>query len=421
MANNPGVTQPVIPKKSFGARLRDMGPAALVTAAFIGPGTITTATLAGANWKYALLWAMLFATIASIILYEMCGRLGVAGQLGLAGAIRKQYFDHATTRIIIMILVVAAVGIGSCAFETGNISGAAMGLQSLFGIDNRLCIIITAVLAGILLWTGSYKVVERTLVLAVVIMTFIFLVTAVAIRPSISEIMKGLLMPSLPPDSIVTIIGLIGTTVFTYAFFMQASAAKTKWTEANAENIAASRFDTYLSISVGGIISMAIIVVAAGLHGRGIVITDVSQMAVQLEPVLGAWARYFLGVGLFVAGLTSVTTAPLATGFALTEIFGLDTDIKSPMFRVFMGIVLVVGAVVGIAFGKSPVQAILLAQAANGILMPISAVFVLLAVNNKNIVGKYTNKPINNILGWLVVLIVFGLGIRMLLAAIGVI
>lgn len=276
-------------------------------------------------------------------------------------------------------------------------------------------------LSAILLWTGSYKIVERFLVFAVAVMTFIFLVTAVAIRPSIAEIMKGLLMPSVPPDSIMTVVGLIGTTVFTYAFFMQSSAAKTKWREASPENIAASQFDTYLSIGVGGLISIAIIIVAAGMHGRGIEITNAGQMAIQLEPVLGPWARYFFGVGLFVAGLTSTITAPLATGFALTEIFALDTDIKSSMFRVFMGIILLTGAVVGIAFGRSPVQAILLAQAANGILMPISAVFVLLAVNNKNIVGEYTNKPINNILGWLVVLVVFGLGIRMLLTAFGVI
>jgi len=126
---------PTDEKKSGGIvkKLKTMGPAAIVTAAFIGPGTVTTASIAGANYGYALIWAMVFSVFATIILQEMAARLGIVTRKGLGEALREQ-FENPVAKMISIFLVVSAIGIGCAAYETGNILGGALGLQAVTGI-----------------------------------------------------------------------------------------------------------------------------------------------------------------------------------------------------------------------------------------------------------------------------------------------
>lgn len=112
-----------VPGGGFVERLRHIGPAAVVTAAFIGPGTVTTCTLAGVSYKYALLWTMLFSTVATIILQEMSARIGIVTGKGLGAAIKETY-DNPTLRALASVLIVGAIGVGNAAFQSGNITGA---------------------------------------------------------------------------------------------------------------------------------------------------------------------------------------------------------------------------------------------------------------------------------------------------------
>jgi NRAMP (natural resistance-associated macrophage protein)-like metal ion transporter len=397
------------------------GPGALVTAAFIGPGTITTCSLAGAQFGYALLWGMVFSVLATIILQEMAARLGIITRNGLGEALRI-HFSKPAPRIITAILVISAITIGNAAFQTGNILGAALGLQTLFGPDKlslRFWVILTGIAAFILLMAGSYKLIEKILIALVIVMSITFITTAIIISPKMPELMKGMAVPSLPRGSVLTLVGLIGTTVVPYNLFLHASAVRERWQ--SPSDIPEARWDLSISVILGGLISMAIIVTSAvAFFGTGRDVTTASDLAVQLEPLLGRWAKYVFSTGLFAAGISSAITAPLAAAYATAGIMGWKRDLHSWRFRMIWMFILMAGILFSL-IGFKPLQAILFAQAANGILLPLIAVYLLVVMNSRKIMGDNVNTTLSNILGGIVVLTAMGLGVRSILHVIGII
>lgn len=401
--------------KGFIAKLKTMGPAAVVTAAFIGPGTVTTASLAGANYGYALLWAMVFSVIATIVLQEMSARLGIVTRKGLGEALREQ-FDNPVMKYVSIFLVISAIGIGCAAYETGNILGGALGLEAVTGISMNIWGPLMGIGAFALLYTGSYKLVEKFLVGLVVAMSCIFITTAIIVRPDLGMIAKGLI-PSVPEGSVFIVIALIGTTVVPYNLFLHSSAVQERWKDASG--ISESKADIMVSMILGGLISMAVIVTAsAAFFGTGIAISNAGEMAQQLEPLLGSWAKNIFALGLFSAGLSSAVTAPLAAAYATAGALGWEKDMKDKKFRAIWMVVLLIGIVFS-AIGLKPLSAIIFAQAANGIMLPIVAIFLLYVMNNKNRLKEYVNSSASNILGFMVVLVAIGLGLKSLAKVFG--
>jgi NRAMP (natural resistance-associated macrophage protein)-like metal ion transporter len=404
-------------KKGFIQRLKTMGPAAIVTAAFIGPGTITTASIAGARFGYALIWAMVFSIFATIVLQEMSARLGIVTRKGLGTALREQ-FTNPIAKYGSIFLVVSAIGIGCGAYETGNILGGAMGLEAVTGISMNIWGPLMGIGGYFLLRTGNYKFVEKFLIGLVVLMSATFITTAIVVSPDWSEIFKGMFVPTVPKGSVFLIMALVGTTVVPYNLFLHSSAVQERWKDATG--LKESRSDIFLSIILGGLISIAVIITAsAAFFGTNIAINNAGDMAKSVEPLLGSWAKYFFAFGLFAAGLSSTITAPLAAAYATAGAMGWEADFKDKKFKAVWTTVILVGVVFS-AVGLKPLSAIIFAQAANGILLPIIAIFLLYAMNNKKRLGKYVNTPLSNILGIMVVLVACGLGIRGILRVIGV-
>jgi manganese transport protein len=400
-----------------GARRRGGGPGWLVAAAFIGPGTVTTATVAGARFGTALLWALLFSTLATIVLQEMSARLGLVSGGGLGEAIRRR-FAGGLPRVLAGVLVVSAIGVGNAAYQTGNLLGAGLGLQGALGGDVRLWAGAVAACAAALLARGSYRLLQRALGLLVALMSVGFVVTAVAVLPPLPELLRGAFVPSLPEGGLLLALGLVGTTVVPYNLFLHATAVRERWgDEADLPEV---RRDLLLSIAVGGAVSCAILVTAAGTLSSGVgTVASAADMALALEPVLGAWARVLFAGGLFAAGMTSSVTAPLAAGWAVAGALGWRADLRSPGVRAVWITVLLVGTGFAVA-GVRPVPAILFAQAANGLLLPAVAIFLLLAVNDVRSMGGKRNGILSNALGGAVVLVALVLGVRGILQALGI-
>lgn len=409
-------------KKSLWQKLVSIGPGAVVVAAFIGPGTVTTCTLAGVNYKYALLWAMLFSTIATIILQEMSARVGIISNKGLGSTIREAFAENPTLKYVVIVLVLAALGIGNSAFQSGNISGASMGLQVILGGSKQVFVVLIALVASFLLWTGSYKLIEKVLLGIVIMMSIVFIATAIIISPNWSEVFKGLFIPTIPQGALLVTLGLIGTTVVPYNLYLHSSASAERWGsyKDKKEAISESKLDAIISIGLGGLISMAIIITSSSMFGTGVQIKSAADMARQLEPLLGSWAKWFFALGLFGAGISSAITAPLAAAYAITGVLGLNSDLKANYFRIIWFIVMIIGATVAF-IGVNPVQIIVFAQAVNGILLPISAVLLMIVINNKKIMQEFTNTFTANILGGFVLLVTFILGLRMILTALKII
>ncbi len=408
-------------------RLRSIGPAALVTAAFIGPGTITTCTLAGAGYGYALLWALLFSVIATIVLQEMAARLGIVTRKGLGEALKVQ-FPSGAGRAISVILILSAIGIGNAAYETGNILGGALGLDALIGevslfssgqLSLRLWGPVIGIIAFVFLLMGSYKKLEKLLVGLVILMSIVFLGTMISLTPNLREILKGLFVPELPHGAMLTVAGLVGTTVVPYNLFLHAALVQEKWK--TKDQLKEARLDIWVSIFLGGLVSISIVITsAAAFYGTGQEIKNASDLAIQLEPILGSWATGFIGIGLFAAGLTSAITAPLAAAYATCGILGWKKDLRSKRFRSIWMVILVIGIVLS-AVGLKPVPVILFAQAANGVLLPIIAIYLLWSVNDRKLLGDQRNNLLLNIIGGIVVLATIFLGLRSILSVCGII
>ncbi len=397
------------PKKTFLERLKEVGPGALVAAAFIGPGTVTSCSTSGASFGYTLLWAMLFSVISVIVMQTMAAKLGIVKQMGLGEALRTIFVNKAV-RILLAILVISAVFIGNVAYETGNISGSVLGLQAISSaLDTKVWKIILALILGaiafILLVSGSYKSIEKVLTGLVVIMGVIFLICAICAKPDWGAVLKGLFIPSVPSvdRAWMTVAALMGTTVVPYNIYLHASSAAKKWKDPETD-LKTSMLDSIIAIGLGGIISMAIIVCAAAtINATGGSIKSGADMAKALTPLLGSWATVIFGIGLFAAGFTSAITAPLAAAFASSGILGWGEDMKKNRFKVIWLVVLLFGVVAVCTLGASPTEIILFAQAANAFLLPITAILLLVVCNNKNVMGKYKNGVVLNILAVVVI------------------
>jgi len=390
------------------------GPGTLVAAAFIGPGTVTLCTLAGVNFGFHLLWAMVLSIVATIVLQEMASRLGIISQKGLSEVIRSE-IKHPIINKLILLLILSAIVVGNASYEAGNISGGILGLETITGefrivLGNyslNILSFVVGIIAFTLLYIGSYKFLERVLVMLVLIMSLSFLITAFLTKPDIFNILEGALIPSFPEGSLLTILGLVGTTVVPYNLFLHASLVKEKWN--NPKDLKEVRKDTIVSIALGGLVSMAIIISASSI-GLG-EISSAADLAKSLAPLYGDFASYFLGIGLFAAGITSAITAPLAAAYVARGCFGWKSDLKSKQFRAVWFLILLLGVVFS-SLGLKPIEIPKFAQVANGVLLPVVAGILLWMVNKKVVLGNYVNSKFQNILGFIILIITIFLGLR---------
>lgn len=385
--------------------MKKIGPGFLITAAFIGPGTVTTATLAGAQFGYQLLWALLFSVFATLVLQEMAARVGVMSGKGLSETISQQ-LRSPLLRKVAMLLIVLAIGIGNAAYEAGNLTGSAIGMVNLLGGELEYWALAIGFVAMAILVIGKFEFLKLILTLMVLLMSLVFLVTLFFSEPQWLSMLKAVINPVIPDSSLVTIMALIGTTVVPYNLFLHASlAAKFSPNAEKSERISTLSRDSRLSISIGGLVTLAIVATAASTFFATQMQPNISNISEQLRPLLGDFAPAFFAIGLFAAGITSAITAPLAASYAVCGAMNWSSDMEDKKFKLIWMSILVLGT--GLCFlGIKPLAAILLAQATNALLLPLVAIFLLWIVNKSDVMGSYKNSTMQNILGLTVVAIV---------------
>ncbi|MDG5491814.1 Nramp family divalent metal transporter [Psychroserpens sp. SPM9] len=396
---------------------RNIGPGPLVAAAFIGPGTVTVCTLAGVNFGFSLLWAMLLSIVATVVLQEMSARLGIVSQKGLSEIIRSE-IPNPLVRTLAIVLILSAIVIGNAAYEAGNISGSVLGLETLFGasqivigdISFAVFPLIIGAIAFVLLYIGNYKILEKALISLVILMSLAFLITAILTKPDMSQIFKGLFMPKFTDENILTVIALVGTTVVPYNLFLHASLVKEKWKDTS--DLKFARKDTIVAVVLGGIVSMCIIISAAAI--KTVEVTNAADLAKGLEPLFGRFSSYFLSLGLFAAGITSAITAPLAAAYVASGCLGWRTHMKAKRFRMVWMFILGLGVLFS-SIGFKSIEIIKFAQVANGLLLPVIAGFLLWIMNKTSILGRYKNSLIQNVLGFVIFGIALFLGVKSIL------
>ncbi len=450
-----------------------LGPAILVTAAFIGPGTVLTASKAGAGYGFVLLWAVAFSVIATIILQVMAARIGIVTGDGLSQAM-KSSVANPFLRVAMLGLVLVAILVGNAAYQTGNILGAAKGVSALtqaesknesveteprindavksesagsepaawsgiesnnpiWTLQNTLVVAIGCVALAVI-WIGRFDILQGLLTALVALMSVLFIVAAIQCKPNWAQVLAGF-APRIPTGSELFIVGLIGTTVVPYNLFLHASAAAQRWDFLNSESVESetkkaiqlSRWDTVISVLIGGAVTAAILITASVafyvVSGDAVGLAEGTKgadaVAVQLEPVLGSWAKSMYAIGLCAAGLTSAITAPIAAGYAASGCFGWSGRLSDWRLKSIASLVVVTGVLLGVLLGKSPTETIILAQVANGLLLPIIAVMLLIMANQTKLMNQFRNSTAANIAGVIVIGVTILIGFKNLALAYG--
>ena len=392
---------------------RDIGPGALIAAAFIGPGTVTLCTIAGASFGYSLIWAILLSIFSTIVLQEMSLRIGLITKMNLAEVIRINIKSKFINRLF-LVLIICSILIGNAAYEAGNITGASLGISAILNSESINYIpIFIGLIAFIILYQGNYKILERFLVLLVLIMSISFFITAIMTKPNIESLLNGILSPELNSRNIMVVLGLVGTTVVPYNLFLHSSLVSEKWGSSNKLKVA--RFESFFSILIGGLISLSIIITAASVNNKDV--NGVIDLAKGLEPLYGKFAIYFLGIGLFASGITSSITAPLAAAYVAKSCFDWNDSLKSQKFRAIWIIILFSGVIASMV-ELNPIEIIKFAQFSNSLLLPIIAIILLWLINNKNIINNKYSYRYQNIFGLFIVIISLILGTKGLISLI---
>lgn len=385
------------------------GPSTLIAAAFIGPGTLTTCTIVGVQTGYGLLWVLVFAIAATIILQEMAARLGFVTRAGLGEAFNRQ-FTSSLTRYFVFFLVISAILIGNAAYEAGNLAGGVLGLNLMAGEFKTAPLLIGGLCFGLLFW-GGYKGLEKVLIGMVLLMSICFLITALLVKPDLVALLKGFIPSHLSGANFLLVMGLIGTTVVPYNLFLHASTISKKWSK--EASLKAIRLENRVAILLGGLISILIIITAAALSGVVEEVTSAKDLALQLEPLFGRSAQWFMGLGLLAAGVSSALTAPLAAAYAAKGLFNWSDDEKQLKFRAVWMVILIIGILVSIT-DVERVLIIKFAQITNALLLPLIAIYLLYISNSSKILGRFTNSKWANVLAVLVILITILLGVKTL-------
>lgn len=415
---------------------RLLGPAFIVTAAFIGPGSVLIASQAGARYGFQLVWAVLFATVTAIILQEMSGRLGIVTGQGLADVLRRSIRIR-LWRWAVLTLIMVGILIGNTAFQTGNLLGAAAGSQAIQSSGqggetlHGMAILIISSLSWIVILIGRFDLLKNLLTLLVLLMSVVFMLAAIAGQPDWQQVARGLL-PSLPEGSGWLVVGLIGTTVVPYNLFLHASATAERWPRKTVQKtidkeraVELSARDTRLALAIGGLVTLSIMITAAlAFHqpsvGPGttaqpqpdVALKGVADIAGQLQPILGQWATTMFGIGLFAAGFTSGITAPIAAAYAVAGCVGWPNQISDWRLKGVASIVLWIGAFMATVYGASPKEAILVAQVANGLLLPAVAIMLLVLVNQPTLMFRFYNSRGQNLMAVLAIGIVLLIALR---------
>ncbi len=392
-----------------------LGPGIITGSVDNDAGGITTYSVAGATYGYMLLWTLIPAFIVLVIVQEMNARMGVVTGKGLADLIRENAGAKVTFYIFLGLLV---ADIGNTTTEFAGVAGS----MQVFGVSKYIAVPLAAIAVWFLVVKGTYKSAEKIfLIFSVFLLSYV--ISALIGRPNWGMIGASIIRPDIKLDFgyISIVIGIIGTTIAPWMQFYMQSAVIEKGLK--IEDYKFTRWDVIIGSTATVVVAFFIMVATAStLYVNGIKINEAKDAAMALGPLAGEFSSQIFAFGLFVASVFSATILPIATAFYVCEAFGFEAGIdkkwkEAPQFYwLFTGIIIISVAIILIP--NAPLIGITLwSQVLNGVLLPVVLICMILLINNKEIMGKYVNKPINNIISWITIIILIGLTLALLVGS----
>ncbi len=348
----------------------------VVSAAFIGPGTITTAVTAGSKYGLDLLWTIIFSSIACLILQEIAARITIASGYNLGEILTRRFGSRQGS--FLKFFIGGSVIIGCAAYEAGNILGAVSGLNLLTGVDTKILTVVLVLIAGTILWSGRRQLISRVMLLFVVLMGVAFFILAFSQDFTFATVVSKTWKPIIPTGAELITLGLVGTTIVPYNLFIGSGISK-------GQEINSMRIGLTISVFLGGLITATILIAGTSVGD----FYSFENLAVAFQNSLGRLGAIALACGLFAAGFSSTITAPFATSVIGETVFHVHSKKK---LALIWGAVLLTGFVFGIS-GIKPIPVILFVQALNGFILPLLVFYLIIIVNSKEIIPENFRHP----------------------------
>ena len=390
-------------KKKILVFLSVLGPGIITANVDNDAGGIATYSVAGAHFGYSLLWTLIPITIALIVVQEMVARMGVVTGKTLADLIRENFGVKATFFLMLSLLV---ADMGNTVAEFAGWASA----MEIFGVSKYVSVPIGAFAVWLLVVKGTYRFVEKIFLIAcTVFLTYV--VSAFMVHPPWGQIVLDTVKPSFDfkPSYVMMLIGVVGTTIAPWMQFYLQSAVVEK--NIKVENYGASRLDVIVGCIMTDVIAFFIIVsCAATMFVNGVTITDAKDAAVALAPLAGKNASILFAIGLANASLFAASILPLATAYYVCEGMGWESGIDknfktAPQFMWLYTGIIVVGALIILIPNAPLIPIMLMSQVVNGVMLPFVLIFMLLLINNKDLMGEHTNSKVFNFIAWATVII----------------
>ncbi len=392
-----------------------LGPGIITANVDNDAGGITTYSVAGATLGNKLLWTIIPMTLALIVVQEMCARMGAVTGKGLADLIRERTGVKWTASIMLMLLL-ADLGNTICEF-----AGVAASME-LFGVTKYIAVPLGALGIWVLVLRKSYKFVEKVF-LAACVLYLTYLVSGYMAHPSWGEVGRELVIPNFSFDSnyLAILVGVIGTTIAPWMQFYIQSAVVEKGI--TVKDYGYCKWDVISGCFMTNIVALFIIVAcAATIHVHGIKIETAKEAALALGPLAGKWAQWLFALGLLNASLFSASILPLATSYYVCEAFGFEAGVnrswkEAPVFYWLYTLLIVIGAAVILIPNMPLILVMFWSQVVNGVLLPFVLIFMLILINNKDLMGAYVNNWTFNIISWVTVVIMIVLTLMMVVTS----
>ena len=370
--------------------LKYIGPGLLVTVGFIDPGNWASNLAAGADYGYTLLWMVSLSTVMLIILQHNVAHLGIATGLCLSEA-TMTYIRPKYAKMILWTAMGASVST-----SLAEILGGAIALEMLFGIPVRIGAILTTVFVCIMLFTNSYRVIERWIIAFVSIIGLSFIYELSLVHIDWGEAVLAWVTPSFPKGSMVVIMSVLGAVVMPHNLFLHSEVIQSRQWNLEDDKIIRKQMryefcDTFLSMMIGWAINSAMILLAAAAFFKnGTTVTELQQANTLLQPLLGNNAAVIFAVALLFAGVASTITSGMAAGSIFAGIYREPYDIQDTHSR--WGVLLsLIAALLIIMVVSNPFMGLIYSQMILSIQLPITIFLQVYLTSSEKVMGKYKN------------------------------
>lgn len=393
--------------------LKYIGPGFLVTVGFIDPGNWASNVAAGSGYGYHLLWMVTLSTLMLIVLQHNAAHLGIATGLCLSESSTK-FFRSWVSRLFLFTAVLASISTA-----LAEILGAAIGLSMLFGLPLRAGAVLSALFAVFMLFSNSYKRLEKWIIGFVSLIGLSFLFELSLVEIGWSQALKGWIIPSLPPGSIPIMMSVLGAVVMPHNIFLHSEIIQSRQWNLEGDDVIGKRLkyeftDTLAAMLVGWAINSAMILIAASVfHANGLAVTELPQSQATLRPLLGDAAAVVFAIALLLAGFSSSITAAMAGGSIFAGIFQEPFDLADSHSRTGV-LITVIGALLIIFFLGDPFKGIIWSQIALSIQLPWTIIALIVLTSSRKVMGRFANPPSHKILLWATAIIVSFLNVMLL-------